>query len=274
MEVMNLLVILFAWAYTITNVFIVSKELISDIKTPYLGISSSYIFIYFIACLVNLLQFCFIQRGTSIVATNHNIYLFYICNIIASYYCTIFLIKKFTFSSIKQESKITLILGFFLYVSLAIVIILRGGFEKSTPIVGSGYIVDNYYNLIIGISTEYYKSRIVLISRVIPILILFSMWFYSVTKPYNKKELNFFPKSANKPIILFMMYELLITLLPNIRVSNVVDKTIAIVLLLTIRLCFQISILHWLRHKDMEKIETSMIARSKREISLGRNKKK
>ena len=266
MGVMNWLVLLTVWVYTAINIFLVCKELISDIKTPFLGISSSHIFIYFIACLVNLLQFCFIFKASYF--STHNIYVFYICNLVASYYCTIFLIKKFAFNSIKMESILTLFLGLCLYISLTLIIILRDTFESAAPVM-QGLFIEKYYTLVCGMSVEYVKSKMVFISRVIPILTLLGMWFYSVTKPYNKNELNFFPKSANKPLILFMLYEFIIMILPSINLPTVLDKYFIIVILLGLRLWFQVSLLHWLRHKDMEKIETSMLARSKKEPTRG-----
>lgn len=269
MELSNWIILLTVWMYTAINTFIIAKGLISDIKNPYLGISSSYVFTYFIACFVNLLQFCFIYHVGFM--EQYGVYIFYICNLIASYYCTIFFIKKFTFNSIKLESELTLTLGLFLYFSMTVIITLRGSFENDAPSMSKS-IIDSYYNLLCGMSTEYFKSKIILISRTIPILILFGMWFYSTTKPYNKNELNFFPKSANKPIILFIIYELIIILLPILNAPNTIDKAIAIIFLLGIRLWFHISLLHWLRHKDMEQIEISMLARSKRNVSTRRGK--
>lgn len=269
MGVSNWIILLTIWVYTAINTFIIAKGLISDIKNPYLGISSSYVFAYFIACFVNLLQFCFIYRSEFL--TKHGVYIFYICNLIASYYCTIFFIKKFTFNSIKLESEITLTLGLFLYFSMTAIITLRSSFESDAPAITNS-IVDSYYNLLCGMSAEYFKSKIIFISRVIPILTLFGMWFYSTTKPYNKNELNFFPKSANRPIILFMTYELIIILLPSLNVPNTIDKALAISILLGLRLWFHISLLHWLRHKDMEQIETSMLARSQKSVSKGGKK--
>jgi len=265
MGLSNWIILITIWVYTAINTFIIAKGLISDIKSPYLGISSSYVFAYFIACFVNLLQFCFIYRSEFLA--KHGIYIFYICNLIASYYCTIFFIKKFTFNSIKLESELTLTIGLFLYFSMTAIITLRSSFENNAPTITNS-IIESYYNLLCGMSTEYFKSKIIFISRLIPILTLFIMWFYSTTKPYNKNELNFFPKSANKPIILFMAYEFVIILLPSLNVPNTIDKAIAISVLLGLRLWFHISLLHWLRHKDMEQIETSMLARSKREVSI------
>ena len=269
MGISNWIIMCLIWAYTAVNTFIILKGLISDIKNPYLGVSSGYIVTYFIACIINLLQFCFIFNST--VLSNHSIYIFYICNLIASYYCTIFLVKKFAFNNIKLESEITLLLGLCLYVSMTAIITLRSSFEGDSPELTNS-IIDNYYYLLCGMSAEYIKSKIIFVSRTIPIVLLFGMWFYSVTKPYNKNELNFFPKSANKPLVLFMTYELVIILLPSLNVPTTVDKATAISILLALRLWFHISILHWLRHKDMEKIETRMLARSKKESIGGNNK--
>ena len=55
MGLSNWIILITIWVYTAINTFIIAKGLISDIKSPYLGISSSYVFAYFIACFVNLL---------------------------------------------------------------------------------------------------------------------------------------------------------------------------------------------------------------------------
>lgn len=259
----EILLLIGVWAYTVFSIFIVTKELISDFKNPYLGVSSSYIFIYFIACLLNLLQLCVGNRHHFTEINYTQIILFFLGNIIALYHCVIFLVKKFTFQSIKAESAITLGLLAALFFEISILIVMRESLYAN-DVFHTTSVIEYYYFLICGLSTNAWINKLITIFRAIPLSILFVLWFYSVTKAYNKKSLNFYPKSANKPIILFLAYQFLLLLAPNLILASDFDKVLLFVTAYGFKLYFCISVLHWLRHKDMEQVETSMIARSKK----------
>lgn len=252
-------------AYTLISIYVVAKEFFSDLKKPFLGIASTYIFNYFIFDLMMILVFCFgITIYKNGIVSSRTLTFSFLVQIISLYNGALFIMKKFVFSNIKKEIELTALLQICLYVSIAIILIVP---KSSAPIFHSHETTFTRWILCTqsAFSSLFFKfSHFCFVVRFIPITLLLVLWAYSISKKYNKLDLNYFTKSANLSILTFLSFETLQMITPIIVPRNHIEEFIILLYLLSFKFIFNISMMKWLRNKDMEDIEINAILRSKR----------
>lgn len=247
------------------------KELIADLKHPYLGFASTYLFNHFIAGFLAI--FLMLHCGLILLnerALDFRIILFFnSIHIFSIYNGVLFIIKKYNFTKIKNEIILTALLQILCYLSIIILNCLPQ-LRINNDLTVKSY-SEILYLLFSSLgNVEYFPFsnnlilNIIFFLKTIPLVILFSMWTHSIGKEYNKKTNSYFVKSANHSILFFLIYEILLSSLPFIRFSGLIELTAFIILIFITKTIFSKKILFWLRHKDMEAIETNAILRSKK----------
>lgn len=266
------LVVLFFIIYSIIKV---AKELKADLKTPFLGFASTYLFNYFFSCGIILLM-CFFSI-TFIMFKKpldyKSILLCYCLHTYAIYNGTIFIIKKYNFKHIKNELILTSILQLFCFINIA--------FACSCPYFRLSNIkelmIESYsemiYYLLTGLGNPniFYESSDLIYSlltnlKLLPLIVLGVMWIKSLGKSYNKYSHSYFVKSANHPIFFFLFYEFLLISLAYYDIHNTIELSILIWIIFVLKFNFSRKILFWLKNKDMEEIETNAILRSQKNV--------
>lgn len=266
------LVILFYIIYSITSVV---KELKTDLKTPFLGFASTYLFNYFFSCAIVLLM-CFFSIAFIIFKKPldyKSILLCYCLHTYSIYNGTIFIIKKYNFKHIKNELFLTSILQIFSFINIV--------FACSCPYFRLSNIrelmIESYSEMIyfllagLGNTTIFYESSDLIYSlltslKLFPLIILGVMWIKSLGKSYNKCSHSYFVKSANHPIFFFLFYEFLLISLAYFDFHNTIELSILIGIIFILKFEFSKKILFWLKNKDMEEIETNAILRSQKNV--------
>lgn len=271
-NLLGALVILFFIIFSVTEV---AKELKTDLKTPFLGFASTYLFNYFFSCGMILLM-CFFSIAFIIFEKPldyKSILLCYCLHIHSIYNGTIFIIKKYNFKNIKNELFLTSILQLFCFVNIA--------FACSCPYFRLSntkeLMIESYsemiYFLLIGLgnTTIFYESNDLIYSlltglKLLPLSILGIMWIKSLGKSYNEYSHSYFVKSANHPIFFFLFYEFLLISLAYFDFHNIVELSTLIGIIFILKFKFSRKILFWLKNKDMEEIETNAILRSQKNV--------
>ena len=261
-NIAGLIVHIITIAYFFAMVYIVGKYAIKDLRKPFLGVSSSFLIAYLVLGIFSVLTICMGYGKHSI--SIYQIKFFYCLSIMGLYNIVIFYVKKFSFNKVSVESTLTLILEilcFFFLGALAIIPSTCGIDIKELAVKD----IFQYYIMLIG-GMQYINpiyTYISAIARVIPFCILSTLWYISVTKPYNKNSLNFYPKSANKSLLILFFYQLFLLMLETYSFP-LMSTCIFTGLAYLAKLLFYIEVLHWTSHKDMEMIENNMLARAKR----------
>lgn len=276
-NIFNFSCALFVLIFTILSIIKTGKALSSDKKTTFLGFASTYIFNYFSFCLVILLMI-FFSIGFIILKRPldyKTILLVYCSHTYCIYNCSIFLIKKYNFTNIKNELIITSLLQLFCFINIV--------FACSCPYFRYSNIraltFDSYPEMVYFILTGlgnyaiFYESNDLIYAllsylKLFPLFILGAMWVNSIGKKYNYKSHSYFVKSANHSIFFFLLYESLLVSLSYYDYRNNVELSIYLIFIFILKFIFSRKILFWLRHKDMEEIETNAILRSKRNVKL------
>lgn len=269
---LSALAILFFIIYSTVSV---GKELKTDLKTPFLGFASTYLFNYFFSCLIVLLM-CFFSI-TFIIFNKpldyKSILLCYCLHTYSIYNGTIFIIKKYNFKHIKNELFLTSILQIFCFINIA--------FACSCPYFRLSNIkelkIESYSEMIyflltgLGNTDIFYESSDLIYSLLIslklfPLIILGIMWIKSLGKSYNEYSHSYFVKSANHPIFFFLFYEFLLISLAYFDFHNITELSTLIGIIFILKFKFSRKILFWLKNKDMEEIETNAILRSQKNV--------
>lgn len=254
-------------AYTLYCSFYAVSYLISDIKRPFIGISSTYIFNYFIFDGMALYLSC---KGIPYCRENplqiETLMFLSMCQLVSLYNGSLFLIKKYNFSKLNSEIRITAFLQIFQFMAVAYIVAMPTFKVYYRP-----ELADNYLEWLFILNSSFSKYNpiikdIFLFIRSLPLGILTVLWVRSISKKYNKMEKSYFTKSANKPVYFFLIYEMLYSILPYIKLETKFEYLTVIVLVYLLRMLFNVNVLKWLRHPDMEQIETNAILRSKENV--------
>jgi hypothetical protein len=96
-------------------------------------------------------------------------------------------------------------------------------------------------------------SALFVLLMIFPYMVLFLLWYKSVTKKYDAKDLDYFTKNTNKPIILFSIYVLLFFILQITDISNNVLLGIYFIFIVFIKILFYKSLITFLKEKDNER---------------------
>ena len=261
--------------YIILSTIKVAKELKTDLKTPFLGFASTYLFNYFFSCFLVLLM-CFFSITFIILDRPLDYKLILLCYCLHTYSIyngVIFLIKKYNFKNIKNELFLTSILQLFCFLSIAFACSCPYFRLSNTKALTTESYSEIVYFLVAGLGNTniFYKSSDAVYSlltdlKLFPLIILGAMWIKSLGKSYNKCSHSYFVKSANHPIFFFLFYEFLFISLAYYDFHNIIELSILIGIIFILKFIFSVKILFWLKNKDMEEIETNAILRSQRNV--------
>lgn len=255
----NLVFLSIQFGYSIFSIFLMLKYLIKDLRNPYLGISSTYIFNYFVCSIFALVLPLLYE--TNMTLTADRACLWYLLSLGAVYNAVIFFIKKYNYTKASNETKLTLFLEFMMFFSILAISI---GYKTYNPQITVKNINDYWYYLVCKYYGNFPLRDWMAFLKTIPLVTLGFIWFKSSTKKYNKQELSYFVKSANKPIISFFIYELVILVGPFLDLTSQYEILVGILTVEFFRIYFCFSVLDWLKHPDMEAIERNMIIRSEK----------
>jgi hypothetical protein len=193
----------------------------------------------------------------------NTIMLLALCQFISLYNGSLFLIKKYNFSKLDTEIRITAFLQITQFMAIGLIVTMPLFKIYYEPILAKDYI-EWLYILNSSFTKDNYIVRFIFVTlRIVPLAILSCLWVHSISKKYDKMEKSYFTKSANNPIYFFIVYESLFSVLPYLRFESEIEFFIVLVAVYTLRLLFNKSVLKWLRHPDMEQIETNAILRSR-----------
>ncbi len=263
-NVFDIILGIFIVAYTVYCTVYAVRYLVSDIKKPFIGISSTYIFNYFLFDGMALFISC---MGIPSCRENPlqigKVMFLAMCQLVSLYNGTLFLIKKYNYTKLNTEIRITAFLQMFQFMLIAYVISMPTFKVFYQPKLAANflewlYILNASFSENNGFVRDFF-----LFVRFIPIIILSVLWVKSISKKYNKMEKSYFTKSANLPIYYFVVYECLFSILPFLKIETQFEYLIIILSVYILRLLFNTSVLKWLRHPDMEQIETNAILRSR-----------
>lgn len=237
---------LFLHVHTVTDDIFKNKN--------FLGISSMYL-VNFSVCVVFL---DFIILIGNIIPSNEisapSYLCGYLCITCSIYNMSIFLIKKHIFNSMKKEAGITLLLFLF----EVITIILASIVYSSNILPAINIFNSNSYYLTMFVrgftfSMNEWLSALFIFLMVFPYIVLFLLWYKSVTKKYDAKDLDYFTKNTNKPIILFSIYVLLYFLLQITDISNNVVLGLYFIFMVFVKIKFYNCLIIFLKEKDNER---------------------
>jgi len=266
-------IILLFISYSIIKV---GSELCADLRKPYLGFASTYLFNYFISCILILLQcfFAIIYVVLKKPLDVQSIIFVYCSHTYAIYQGAIFLIKKYNFTKIKNELIITSVLQFLCYLNICFACCCPIFREIYTPALTFTsypellfYLLAGLGNYVIFQESNNIIYSILVLLKFIPLIILGTMWIKSIGKSYYKKSHSYFVKSANHPVFFFLFYEFILISLSYFNFHSTYEITILITIILFLKSIFSSKVLFWLRNKDMEEIETNAILRSQNGVS-------
>ena len=255
----NLVFLSIQFGYAIFSIFLMLKYLIKDLRNPYLGISSTYIFNYFVCSIFALVLPLLYE--TNMTLTADRACLWYLLSLGAVYNAVIFFIKKYNYTKASNETKLTLFLEFMMFFSILVISI---GYKTYNPQITVKNINDYWYYLVCKYYGNFPLRDLMAFLKTVPLVTLGFIWFKSSTKKYNKQELSYFVKSANKPIISFFIYELVILVGPFLDLTSQYEILVGILTVEFFRIYFCFSVLDWLKYPDMEAIERNMIIRSEK----------
>lgn len=266
---LNLIYAIGILGFIIYSIFRIGKELFADLKHPYLGFASTYLINYFFSCLIILLIMlsCFLFISTGKALDRRLITFYYCLHIYSLYNGSLFLIKKYNFSNIKNEILLTTLLQFFCFSSILTVCCLPQ-LKVSLELSADSYpeilflLFGSFGNKKYFLFSNCTLFNILILLKALPISILAIMWVKSIGKSYNKKTHSYFVKSANHPILFFLLYQFILINVPFFNFDSLFEITVLTGLLFTFKAIFSRKVLFWLRHKDMEEIETKAILRS------------
>lgn len=220
----------------------------------FLGISSMYL-VNFSVCVLFLDFIILIGSIISDGTISAPSYLCgYLCVTCSIYNMSIFLIKKYIFNSMKKEAGITLLLFTF-----EVITILLASIVYSSNILPTINIFNsNSYYLTMFIrgftlSMNDGMSALFTVLMLFPYAVLFLLWYKSVTKKYDAKDLDYFTKNTNKPIILFTIYVMLYFILQITDISNNILLGIYFLYIVFIKIKFYKSLIVFLKEKDNER---------------------
>lgn len=253
--------------YTIYSVTYVTKEFISDLKRPFIGISSIYIFLYFMFDLVNVGVLCIGSLYWKLGQINSEaMQVVFLSQMISIYMGSLFLLKKFNFTKLSLEIKLTYFFQFTLFSAIAACVII--------PKMNESYIIidfNSYLEFCWIIFSDYndhypYLQLFNFFIRVIPLGFLLGFWSFSISKKYNKHDFNYFTKSANLPILAFFCFQSIDVYKQFMAPRNQAEMMLVLTFSLFYKVIFNRAVLRWLKHPDMEAIETNAILRSKKNV--------
>lgn len=250
-------------AYTGYSIKIFGKALLKDVNRPYLGVSSTYLFNYVLLCSINLVHLT-IAPFVDVLSATDSVF-FDICSIIALYNGAIFLIKKYNFKRIKHESIITFTLQCCLYSTvlfIAVSVALVPDVYVTVNLQPLEYVYQLCTNAFVKIPGFY--NSLVLLSRLIPLIILGTLWYASIKTEVRSCERYLFKQSANQTIFWFLLYQSILALVPFIRYDAQIQIIIFVIIILVGKLHCCRSMVHWMQSKDMATIEKAIVARGKR----------
>lgn len=234
--------------YTIYFTGIVTKEFFEDLRHPYIGTSSAYIYNYFIFDLIFMLA---LISGIYYMSTTHisvnGIKIIFFVQIISEYNAALFLLKKFNFSQPNLEIKLTYIIKFVLFTTICI--------SVSIPVMNQVYFIfniDSYLDwswiLVSTFGNIHPHGRLFnFVIKFLPLCILTIFWVYSISKKYNKNDLNYFTKAANLPIATFLGSQFLSTFMILMAPQNKAEIFIILVLFLILKGLFNYAIIAWIK---------------------------
>lgn len=237
---------LFLHVHTVTDDIFKNKN--------FLGISSMYL-VNFSVCVVFL---DFIILIGNIIPSNEisapSYLCGYLCVTCSIYNMSIFLIKKHIFNNMKKEAGITLLLFLFEIVT----IILASIVYSSNILPDINIFNSNAYYLTMFVrgftfSMNEWLSALFIFLMVFPYGVLFLLWYKSVTKKYDAKDLDYFTKNTNRPIILFSIYVLLYFLLQITDISNNVVLGLYFIFMVFVKIKFYNCLIVFLKEKDNER---------------------
>ena len=220
----------------------------------FLGISSMYL-VNFSVCVLFLDFIILIGNIISNSEISAPSYLCgYLCITCSIYNMSIFLIKKYIFNNMKKEAGITLLLFLFEIIT----IILASIIYSSNILPTINIFNSNSYYLTMFVrgftfSMNDWLSTLFVLLMIFPYIVLFLLWYKSVTKKYDAKDLDYFTKNTNKPIILFSIYVLLFFILQITDISNNVLLGIYFIFIVFIKIQFYKSLITFLKEKDNER---------------------
>lgn len=246
--------------YVSASVFLAVKYLLRDLKHQFLGVTSAYFVMYAIGCFFTLITYLGWTSGGMVTTCTRACFL-YLVSTWATYNGCLFLIKKYQYTDVRTETFLTFILELCLFVGLTVVVF---NYEKHDQVLEVNYFIDYWYTLNNKHHADFPTRDLLLLFRAIPLTVLGVMWFKSITKSYNHNENSYFPKSANKPISLFLLYQFCYALTPFVQVSDRIEILVVILVLEFLKFYYLKSMLHWLTHPDMEVIEKNTIRRSEK----------
>lgn len=237
---------LFLHVHTVTDDIFKNKN--------FLGISSMYL-VNFSVCVVFL---DFIILIGNIIPSNEisapSYLCGYLCITCSIYNMSIFLIKKHIFNNMKKEAGITLLLFLFEIIT----IILASIVYSSNILPDINIFNSNAYYLTMFVrgftfSMNEWLSALFIFLMVFPYGVLFLLWYKSVTKKYDAKDLDYFTKNTNRPIILFSIYVLLYFLLQITDISNNVILGLYFIFMVFVKIKFYNCLIVFLKEKDNER---------------------
>lgn len=237
---------LFLHVHTVTDDIFKNKN--------FLGISSMYL-VNFSVCVVFL---DFIILIGNIIPSNEisapSYLCGYLCITCSIYNMSIFLIKKHIFNNMKKEAGITLLLFLFEIIT----IILASIVYSSNILPDINIFNSNAYYLTMFVrgftfSMNEWLSALFIFLMVFPYGVLFLLWYKSVTKKYDAKDLDYFTKNTNRPIILFSIYVLLYFLLQITDISNNVVLGLYFIFMVFVKIKFYNCLIVFLKEKDNER---------------------
>lgn len=264
-SIFDIIMIIIPILYISYCTYLSIRIMIDDIKHPFIGVISGYLFVYLSVGFVLSVGLCYGFIMFPYNMTKLDILAYYICSTVSLYNMVIFLIKKYVFNNVRHESLITMFLILLLYFSLSIISIFSSILKNSLVNQEVTNMIDYLYFMIRGTALlNPSLNNVLALVKLIPIITLGILWYHSITKPYDKNELSFYPKSANRTILLFLVYQFSLTIMPYFNYKTEFDKVFIVLFVFIVRLFYLKVLINWVKHKDMELIEKSMIARSKR----------
>lgn len=246
--------------YVGVSVLMVLKYLLKDLKHQFLGVTSAYFVMYAFGCFFTLITYLSWNYG-GMATTSTKACFLYLVSTWATYNGCLFLIKKYQYTEVRTETFLTFILELCLFTTLTVVAFK---YRKHSQTFEVKYFIDYWYTLNNKYHASFPTRDFLFLGRAVPLTILGAMWFQSITKSYNHNENSYFPKSANKPIFLFLVYQFCYALTPFMKVSDRLEILAVILILEFFKICYLKAMLHWLTHPDMEIIEKNTIQRSEK----------
>lgn len=232
---------------------------IKDLRKPFLGVSSAHLVVYLF---VSVCSSIYVMSRYFFIPYHIEVYdlkTFYLLNTTAAYSLVAFYVKRFSYNNISDESSIMSVLEILYTITLTATIIApeRGFYTE---------ILDSLAKESISTQTSWIFSApvltvyhpIALVFRFAPTFILFTLWYISITKPFKQNSLNFYPKSANKSILLFFLSDIILSHIVTGAASSAMNFVFCLA-----HEAFKYSMIMWLQSDDIKLVERNLLIRSK-----------